>query len=458
MTKPNILFIMTDQFRWDGVGGIGGWTRTPHLDGLAAQGVTFTNCVTNSPLCLPARTALVTGLYPHQTGIWSNIRGYDLPEQSVTWMQAVQAAGYRTSLFGKSHHHRYQGDLRDREYLMRAYGFEDVHEIAGPRASVEVKGYMTDEWERQGYLSQFIADYADRYANKPYAVRPSPLPLELYADVYVARQAQAYLASYRDERPWCCMLSFGGPHEPWDAPEPYASMYAPDAMPPALPRAQEAGPRPQGMLDELLSKQEYAPPLKPEEVGALRANYAGNISLIDDQIGEVLETIRQRGELDRTVIVFTSDHGEMNGDFGLIYKSNFLKSAVQIPLIVSTPAVRSTAKAGSVFDGLVELMDVHATLIDAAGGEAAERPQGPRSLYPVIEGTAAAHRADALSEISGEVMLLNEQWKIALNRDGEAYLLFDVQNDPQEQLNLAGDPLAQDIIDKLKETIAERLR
>ncbi|NHN31424.1 sulfatase family protein [Paenibacillus agricola] len=454
--KPNLLFIMADQFRWDGIECIGNWTRTPHLNRLAGEGITFTQCVTNSPLCLPARTALATGLYPHQTGVWTNIRGYDLPENSRTWMQDVQAAGYRTSLFGKSHHHRYQGDLRDREYLMRAYGFEDVHEIAGPRASMEARSDMTDEWERQGLWQSYIEDYEERYANKPYVARPSPLPLALYADIYVAQKAKQYLTAYEDERPWCCMLSFGGPHEPWDTPEPYASSYNPKQMPKAIAKLTGSMQRPQGMLDEMMAKPEYAPLMDEQEIALLRANYAGNISLIDDQIGEVLGVLEKRGELDNTVIVFTSDHGEMNGDFGLLYKSNFLKSSAQVPLIVRTPATRTSSQAGSLLETVVELMDVGATLVELSGGSLLYS-QNARSLCAVMDNPALVHRTDALSEINQETMLLTEWWKIVLNREAEAYLLFNVHNDPCEQINLAGDPNYEPIVEKLKKRIAERM-
>ncbi|TBL71099.1 sulfatase [Paenibacillus thalictri] len=457
--KPNILFIMADQFRWDGIGSVGQWTRTPNLDRLAAEGITFTGCISNSPLCLPARTSLATGLYPHQTGIWHNIRGYDMPQDTATWMQAIRTAGYRTSLFGKSHHHRYQGDLRDREYLMHAYGYEDVHEIAGPRACVAVKSYMTDEWERRGVWQDYINDYEQRYAGKPYTATPSVLPLELYADVYVAQSAKEYLAAYSDSRPWFCMLSFGGPHEPWDAPEPYASMYDPDGMPQAIARPYQSDQRPRGYLDELMGKPEYSPALSKREIGELRANYAGNISLIDDQIGEVLQVLSERGELEHTVIVFTSDHGEMNGDYGLIYKSNFLKSSVQVPLIVRTPDTLKSGDAGSIYNGMVELMDVGPTLAGFAGCDELPHKQNALSLLPVIKDPDALHRPDALSEINGEVMLQTSEWKIALNREGEAYLLFDVRRDPNELNNLAVQPTAEaaSTIEALKMRIAERM-
>ena len=449
MKGPNILLLMTDQQRWDAMGCSGDWIQTPNLDRIASEGVRFTNCVTTSPVCIPTRLSLATGLYPHNTGVWNNMN-HQMPTERPTWMQAVQEAGYRTSLFGKTHLHPHNGDLREREGLMNAYGLDDVNEIGGPRASAKVLSHMTVEWETKGLWDAYRADYQERFSTKPYLVRPSTLGLENYADVYVGQQAKQYLQNYNREQPWCCWVSFGGPHEPWDTPEPYASMYDPEEMPPAIPR-QSAGDRPSGHLDRLMER--VNPTFEPGEIARLRANYAGNVTLIDDQIGEILDTIAARRELENTVIVHTSDHGEMNGDHGLIYKSNFLNGAVRIPLLVRTP---DSSNAGTVSESPVEWMDIGPTLVELAGGELEHRQFG-KSLCPVLADSEATHRDFALSEIEGEFMLLNREWKAAINSDGEVYLLFDVQNDPNETDNLAGKPEVADVETALRLQILERL-
>ena len=450
--QPNILFIVTDQQRADAMGCSGGWLRTPHLDRIAAEGVRFRNALTNSPVCIPARVSLATGRYPHNTGVWQN-QQYDMLAQTRTWMQAVRAAGYCTSVFGKTHLHRHSGDLRDREHLIHAYGLDTVDEIGGPRASTRTGSYMTDRWARLGLWEAYRADYAERFGNKPWVARPSVLPLEEYADVYVGQQAKRYLDDYQDERPWFCWVSFGGPHEPWDAPEPYASMYPPEEMPaPCAPCGTLApevldghlGTRLQGALD------------RPEdEVAAMRANYAGNITLIDDQIGEILRTVEARGELDNTIIVFTSDHGEMNGDHGLIYKEQFLNGALRIPLIVRTPATAGGG-AGRVSDAPVELFDVGPTLVELAGG-ALEHEHYARSLCHVLENPAAEHRPFAVSEIFREIMIMDRQWKMVVNRDGDPYLLFDQVNDPAETVNLVHDLDTAGIVAEMREWLFEHL-
>ena len=453
-TTPNILLLMTDQQRWDAMSCSGDWVQTPHLDRIASEGIRFTNCVTTSPVCIPTRLSLATGLYPHNTHVWNNMN-HQMPAETPTWMQAVRDVGYRTSLFGKTHLHPHNGDLREREGLMNAYGLDDVNEIGGPRASAKVLSHMTAMWEEKGIWEGYRADYHERFSTKPHLVRASTLGFEDYADVYVGQQAKQYLQNYEREEPWCCWVSFGGPHEPWDTPEPYASMYDPADMPPAIPRP-FTETRPTGHLDRLM--QRVNPTFEPGEIGRLRANYAGNVTLIDDQIGEILDAIEARGELENTIIVHTSDHGEMNGDYGLIYKSNFLNGAVRIPLLVRTPDTLrlQTPSTGTICERPVEWIDIGPTLVELVGGELGHRQFG-KSLGPVLTHPEATHRDFAISEIEGEIMLLSKEWKAALNADGEVYLLFNVQNDPNEIQNLAGRPEVADVETALRLQILERL-
>jgi arylsulfatase len=450
--RSNILFLMTDQQRWDAMGCSGGWVRTPNMDRIASEGVRFSRCVTNSPVCIPARVSLATGHYPHNTGVWQNIP-YDMPAETPTWMQVIRDAGYRTSVFGKTHLHQHSGDLRDREHLIRAYGLDVVDEIGGPRASARLLSHMTEMWQQRGLWEPYREDYAERFSHKPHVVRPSTLPLDAYADVYVGQQAKRYLERYEEDAPWFCWVSFGGPHEPWDTPVPYASLYNPAAMPPPVPRPERARSLPSGHLDDRLAK---APALEPGEAARLRADYAGKVTLIDDQIGEILAVIEARGELDNTIITLTSDHGELNGDYGLIYKETFLNGAVRVPLLVRTPETAETAVAGKVSDSPVEWFDLAPTLVELIG-ETLPHRQFACSLVPVLENPDREHRDTALCELSGEVMIMDRRWKLALNRAGQPYLLFDLEHDPNEMQNLIGVPGTDEISDSLRLRLLERL-
>ena len=450
MTKPNILFVMTDQQRWDAMGCSGDWVETPALDRIAAEGVRFTQCVTTTPICIPARVTLATGRYPHNNAVWNNLQ-YTMPPDAPTWMRALRDLGYRTSLFGKTHLHPHHGDLREREHLLNAYGLDDVDEIGGPRASANVMSHMTAGWEAKGLLEAYREDYAERFDNKPHVVRPSVLPLEDYIDVYVGQRAKRYLETYDRDEPWFCWVSFGGPHEPWDAPEPYASLYDPETMPKPVPRPTEDHDRPRGRLDHRLAN--LSPRLDPGDEAAMRANYAGNVTLIDDQVGQILQVIEERGELADTVIGFTSDHGEMNGDWGLIYKSVFLDGSVRIPMLVRTP--ETATNGGLVSDALVENGDLGPTFVELAGGELEHR-QFARSLCPALAENGG-HRDAVISEIQGEIMLMTDEWKMVLNDEGRCYLLFDRRDDPMETRNLAGLPESKAVEDGLRLMTLERI-
>ena len=450
MDRPNILFVMTDQQRWDSMGCSGDWVNTPALDRIAAEGVCFTQCVTTSPACVPARVTLATGRYPHNNSVWNNLK-YTLPPAAPTWMRTIRDLGYRTSLFGKTHLHPHQGDLRDREHLLQAYGLDDVDEIGGPRASSRVMSNMTAGWKDRGLLEAYRADFAERYARKPHMVRPSALPLEEYADVYVGQRAKCYLESYDRDQPWFCWVSFSGPHEPWDAPEPYASMYDPEAMPLPVPRPSDDHSRPHGWLDYVVEHR--SPRLDPGDEAAMRANYAGNITLIDAQVGEILGVLERRGELGNTVIAFTSDHGEMNGDWGLIYKENFLDGALRVPMLLRTP--ETAVDGGLMSDALVENFDLGPTLVELAGGEL-EHQQFARSLCPALA-PGSDHRESAVSEFAGEFMLMTQEWKMAMNDERQCYLVFDRREDPAETRNLAGLPESRRVEDELRLATLERV-
>ncbi len=433
MNQPNILLIMADQFRADALGTVGGQSKTPNLDGLASNGVLFYEAVTNSPECIPARYCLATGLYPHQTGVDRNAPK-TLSPNAWTWMKALKEVGYRTSLIGKTHFHEsahVSNDLRDGLHLMHAYGFGHVDEIGGPRASMWLRSNLTDLWEKRGLWEAYRADFEERYRTNPFTARPSVLPLDLHYDTYVGTQAAEHLATLEGTKPWFCMVSFGGPHEPWDAPAPYDKMYNPKEM--LVPKPKVGGLGIAGSLLSGLYGTDQAPSLEPAEVAALRANYAGKVTLIDDQIGTVLAALDSSGSRGNTIVIFTSDHGEMNGDYGLYYKQNFLRPAVSVPLIVNAPGASPTECRSN---ALVELVDVGATVLDYACIPSPAFANG-LSLRPVIEGKRTAHGKFCVSEFSGHTMVMDASWKVELNTQGETVLLLDRVSDPGETENLA---------------------
>lgn len=425
---------MTDQFRYDGYGKINGYYKTPALDWLANQGVFFAKCYTNSPVCIPARFSLATGAAVHQHGVDDNLR-VDLNPRLNYWTTAIKSAGYQTAVIGKTHLHRHEGDLRDREHLLNAYGFDFVDEIGGPRASMHVASNMRDEWERAGYLDAYLSDYEDRFQNKPYIARPTPLPTSLYADSYVGRSANDYLQSVSNEKPWFCWVSFGGPHEPWDAPVEYCDQYCDSEPPPPIPMvASEVRKFPQHSVH--FKRHSQAPEMSPDDIAALRQNYAANISLIDDQISMLLETCRSRSMLDNTLVVFTSDHGEMNGDKGLIYKQVFYEQTIRIPLIFSSPG--QGVEKGSCSNALVQLSDIGPTILEELKlpGPVVANGIYSKSFSCALSDPSAKARRYVVSEYNGEATIVDQRWKLIVDAVGRSYALYDLENDPDETVNL----------------------
>jgi len=345
-------------------------------------------------------------------------------------MRAVRDAGYRTSSFGKLHLTNAGRDVRLSEQNAQRIGFDTVNETLGPRGCMNRITHMTQAWADAGVLEDFRIDIADRLANDPLMVRPSPLPLELYYDVYVPSQAVDHLRSLPPNEPWFCNVGFGGPHEPWDAPEPYASMFspadAPDPIRPANPDNHTAS----YFLD-------HAPSMgggrTPEQIAEMRANYAGAVRLIDDQIGRLLEVVRERGEWDRTVVVITSDHGEMNGDHGRVYKGTFFSAALDIPLILRIPG-RTRGARSSV---PVELHDVGPTLAEVADAPL-EHEQFARSLTATCDDPTVGPRSVAIAEFRRDYLVADQRHRLIVNREGDSVLFFDRELDPTERYNHLG--------------------
>ena len=448
--QPNVLFIMADQFRGDYMSCVGGPARTPNLDAIAKEGFVFTQCSTCAPLCVPARIALFSGKYAHTTGAWLN-GGYVLSPDADIWSRQLRDLGYDTSLFGKTHLHGGSDDFIAREPLVQAYGFDTVNEIVGPHQCKKARTHMTERWDSLGLLKPFVKDLKER-GKTPFA-KPSPLPLEEYYDVYVGNCGVDYLKNYEGDKPWFCHVSFGGPHEPWDVPEPYASMYKKEDMPAPRPVMKNANPdRPTGETDFRMHKPQIH--CMPEQAAEIRANYCGNCTLIDEMIGKIVDVIKARGEWENTVVLFTSDHGEMNGDQEFVNKRTFLDGALNIPLVIRTP--ETIAKGGVQTDALVSLIDVGPTLIELCGGKIEYRQCG-KSLCGVLDGSEEKPREYVLSELGGEIMYMDEEYKVFVNDKGEIYMLFDRKNDKEEQYNLAGADEAVEIENMLRKKVMKAI-
>ena len=449
-SQPNIILIVTDQQRHDALGCAGNPVlRTPHLDRLAARGVRFTRAYTTSPLCMPMRASLVSGGYPHNHGVWGN--GNGLPPDDPTFMHALQRAGYFTAHAGNGHYFDRKGlrHLRELEADVRARGFDYVLETTGPNFARTVGSAATDELERRGLLERFRALYrtgsketAGSHAHGPWSITPFPLPADAHLDAIIGQLGATFVEQYERPQPFYLFLGFGGPHNPWDAPDEYAALYDPALVPPRVPAASPSPWVPAHAAQRMLDGR--TPDMDEAATRRMRANYFGKISLIDRYVGDLLDTLDRRGMTENTLVLFTSDHGEMAGDHDRFHKTVFYEASVRVPLLASWPGHVTT---GAVAPTLAETNDLAPTILEAAGAERDVTRVLGSSLWPALRQPDTSIRKAVLSEVSphpaaGErtTMLRTETHKYAVDEAGRGYLLHDLTADPDEQVNFIGHP------------------
>jgi choline-sulfatase len=241
--RPNIVLFFVDNLGNGDIGCFGSTLhRTPNIDRLAAEGTRFAQATTASPICMPARASFVTGRYPHNHGIWRNTG--ELGDGDETFFQILRGAGYLTASIGKSHYYDPRQDgrhVREREAYMHARGLDFVHETTGAQSAIHMQSHVTDDWKKKGVWEAVSADYQRRESMGELIVEPSPVGVDDHLDSYVGRQAEAFVGGYDGPAPLCLFVGFPGPHEPFDAPGPYATMYAPEDTPRPIPAAADEG-------------------------------------------------------------------------------------------------------------------------------------------------------------------------------------------------------------------------
>ena len=447
----DILVLMTDQHRFDWVGVP--HVRTPTLDSLAAEGLRLTRCYTTSPICMPARTSFLTGMYPHNFGMWDNVGR--LQDTGDSCLHAIREAGYGTCHVGKSHlyPHGFGKDLRSEEPYMHALGWDDIRECTGPLSTQTTKSILTDFFEANGILDLFMEDYRRRKeVGMDLAFWPSPLPDGKHADDFIGMQAVDYIASSDRSKPLYLFVGIGGPHNPWDPPQRFDT-YRSEDMPTPLPR----DPAPQWLSGPALEFHRklmgHHKDTTGEQFARLRALYSGKVEHVDSVMGRVLEAWHATRGRD-TWVLFWSDHGEMAGDKGRCHKETFFESSAHVPAILRPPG---GASAPVTSDGLVSLTDLTATVLDAAGCEPQANVFG-LSVRPALDGSAVGSSA-VVSEINDVTMVFDGRWKMTLNTRNDVLQLFDLTEDPTESLNLAGRPDTDGEVRRLRDELLDfRLR
>jgi arylsulfatase len=425
---PNVLLITTDQQRYDTLGVTGGVPRTPHLDGLAKEGTVFYRSYVNNPVCMPSRACIQTGRYTHQHGLRymeSEIETTPgLPPWEETFMERLQIAGYNTCAVGKIH-------------MMPPKGFDELHLTHGKGARWTVPygakfgpsqlgneyAHWLEERHPGGYAKIYEQRRLPEYKEQRTAI-VNVLPTEEYIDTWVTEQAQDYIRRQSQDKPFLLWYGLCNPHGPVDPPLEYAHLY-PEA-------------------DIQLSERYTKAAEKKASEDVLRryiSYYYGLCTYVDDMVGRVFTTLREQGLWDNTLIIFTTDHGEMMGDHGLFGKGCFYEGAIHAPLLIKPPVGHTYQ---STVNDLVEHIDLAPTILDYVCLPAPAYMEG-KSLKPVIEGDAAGKEAilcewTTNNQTRHEKCLRTERYKYIYSAPSGAVELYDLQNDPDEWRNLAYDP------------------
>ncbi len=484
-----ILFITTDQQRYDTLGCNGGaLSRTPVVDALAAAGHRYERAVPQSVVCMPSRSTMLTGQHPSTHGVWMN--GVPLPVEAPSVAAVLRDNGYRTALIGKAHFEPYFDPFaRFTENALSAQGttptggshrgFEHLefatHGAAGQlhyakwlqREHPEATGMFYPAID--GALQVNSAGDGDTGAPQ---VHVNPVPRDWYHTDWVADRTIGWLDGLDAADDWFCWMSFPDPHHPWDPPQ--SEMGRVDWRDVPLPAGypEKAADRERIIADKprhwrlwyegrLVSNYEAPARWVPatmtaDQVREVNARNAVEVELIDEAVGRVLAAVDRRGWADDVDVVFTTDHGELQGDFGLLFKGPYhVDSLMRLPLIWR-PAPASQPVASTVTEA-VGLVDLAPTFCAIAGIDAPEWMEG-RSLPTVDTGSTSSVLTEWDSELFGIDVHLRTistgRWVCTTYRpgtvhDGSEGELYDLNDDPLQMRNLWSDPAHADTRDDL---------
>ncbi len=438
--RPNVLWICTDQQRYDTIHALGnGRIHTPSVDRLVQNGVALTGAFAQSPVCTPSRASFLTGRYPRTTRCRQNGQAIPADERLIT--RILADAGYTCGLAGKLH----------------------LSSCAGGRVEQRIDdGYSTFHWSHhpqpdwpENAYSRWLAaqgkSWEELYGGPSTPYVKHGIPAEYHQTTWCTEMAVDFIRE-NVGGPWLFSWNCFDPHHPFDPPKEYLERYDPDEMP--LPKHRpgelESKPRYQRLDHEWAHNEPgcfHVAGMGDGDKRQVTAAYYAMIELIDAQVGRMLDALEETGQLENTIVIFMSDHGEMLGDHGIYLKGpHGYDEAIRVPLVLSWPR---RFQAGLRADALVELLDLPPTLLEAIGLDVPQRMQG-RSLLRIATGEAdpSTHRDVIYSEYynawthkrSYATVLRSRREKIVVYHGVDEGELYDLEKDPDEFHNLWNDP------------------
>ena len=413
--RPNIVFILTDDQRWDMMSCLGHpFVKTPNLDRVRREGVLFSNAFVTTSLCSPSRACFLTGTYAHTNGVTDNTGKEFDPEKTPSFSQVLQKSGYETAYVGKWHQARHANPRPGFDYWLsfRGQGVYNDPELNENGRDFKATGYMTD----------LLTDYAVKFIEKPH------------------------------EKPFCLVLGHKAIHGPFTPAERHKDLYADVTVPEQPNYRDDLESKPAWQRRKDRNKPAEAPPdrLEPKPWDGKRGgdfmNYYRTLSAVDDGVGRVYEALKQRGILDETLVIFASDNGYFKGEHnGLGDKRLAYEEALRIPFVMRYPKL---IRANSMITEMALNIDLAPTLLDLAGAKPPSSMQG-RSLLPLMTGKNTAWRESFLYEYWVDLNPLLPRMVGVRTRDAtfirypdvqDIPEMYDLKQDPREMRNIAMDP------------------
>jgi choline-sulfatase len=412
--RPNIIFLCSDQHTGRALGSMGHpIVRTPNLDRLASLGVLFRNAYSGNPVCVPARASLMTGMYASDVGSYCNSTPFD--GRAPSWGNRLKQGGYYCWASGKL-------DLEQGV----DYGFKETNTSHGHSRQPDITSlFRAPVCFRPEERDVVDGQFTDRQDS----------------DEKLIERGLGFLRgeAAKLSRPWAMYLGMHMPHPRWVAQKKYEQIYPPGKMPlPLIPPGYLE--KRHTMFQVLANFKNIATPIPDDRIRRARAAYFGMVSEVDEYLGRLVNELEKTRQLDNTLVVYTSDHGEMLGEHGLWLKNVLLEGAARVPLIMAGGGLPK----GKVVDTPVSHVDMVATMLDVAGVPAPRELRG-HSLVPLANGKPGTHPGFAFSEshsegnCTGSFMIRRGDWKY-LYFTGDEPLLFNLRDDPGEFRNLAGKP------------------
>jgi len=424
--QPNVILIMTDQQRSDTVNALGAhYMITPNIDQLVKKGRAYTHAFSPGATCVTSRAALFTGLYPHNTGVYS----FDNWSHQRSWVEDLSENGYHCVNIGKMH-------------IMPIFeniGFHERKIVENKTENFEAQGMHEDDW---GWWLRMHGEKRDllRHETDPlWGEKKNCITWDkdekLHSDIHTGNLAVEWINSWNPKKPLFMQIGFTGPHEPYDPPERFLNLYRDTQFPERLTREGELDSKPpqHKAHQDFFSSRNNGPSqidlreASDEEINRIRRHYSAGISLIDEKIGEIIDALGEKGLLENSVVIFTSDHGDNLGDHGMPYKWLMYDSITNVPLVITD--FRNPSDDNNLKEDLVSLIDLGPTILDYCNVRIPERLEG-------INLNGDEKNQHVYCEDNYLIMIRDDDFKMVYYIGQDYGELYDLQKDPHEFTNL----------------------